>query len=151
MKSVAFHFCPKIHHVFGLLLIETISPRTFKKSPNLFTLNVAPSIWPMLLLNSFIFSSYFLLILSFDLFVFFIPLLILFRQLWLWIKRSIALKIPLCLWSSHLGRQTNRLLPELLLYTIVCGHLQCCSKYLIKLLLFSFFYSRLCDHNFHNN
>ena len=30
MKNVAFHSSPKINHAFGLLLIETMSPRTFK-------------------------------------------------------------------------------------------------------------------------
>ena len=33
MKSFAFHFSPKVHHVFGLLLIETMSSRTFKNRP----------------------------------------------------------------------------------------------------------------------
>ena len=33
MKSVAFHFSPKFNHAFGLLLIETMSPRTFKNHP----------------------------------------------------------------------------------------------------------------------
>ena len=32
MNSAAFHFSPKIHHAFGLLLMETMSPRTFKIS-----------------------------------------------------------------------------------------------------------------------
>ena len=32
MKSAAFQFSPKIHHAFGLLLMETMSPRTFKIS-----------------------------------------------------------------------------------------------------------------------
>ena len=36
-KSVVFNFGPKIHHVFGLLLIET---KNFQKSPNLITLIV---------------------------------------------------------------------------------------------------------------
>ena len=31
MKSVAFYFSPKIHHTFGLMLIESLSPRTFSK------------------------------------------------------------------------------------------------------------------------
>ena len=33
MKSVAFHVSQKIHCAFGLLLIETMSPRTFKNRP----------------------------------------------------------------------------------------------------------------------
>ena len=33
MKSVAFHFSPRIHHAFGLLWIVTISPRTLKNHP----------------------------------------------------------------------------------------------------------------------
>ena len=33
MKSVAFHLSTKIHHAFGLLLIETISARTIKNRP----------------------------------------------------------------------------------------------------------------------
>ena len=32
-KVVAFHMGQKFHHAFGLLLIETMSPRTFKNSP----------------------------------------------------------------------------------------------------------------------
>ena len=30
MKSDSFHIGQKFHHTFGLLLIETMSPRTFK-------------------------------------------------------------------------------------------------------------------------
>ena len=33
MKCVAFHFSQKIHRAFGPLLIETMSPRTFKNRP----------------------------------------------------------------------------------------------------------------------
>ena len=33
MKIVAFHDRPKFHHAFGLLLIETMSPWTFKNRP----------------------------------------------------------------------------------------------------------------------
>ena len=33
MKNVAFHFSPKIHHAFGLLLVETMSPGTIKNRP----------------------------------------------------------------------------------------------------------------------
>ena len=33
MKSVAFHYCQNIHRAFGLLLIETMSTRTFKYRP----------------------------------------------------------------------------------------------------------------------
>ena len=33
MKRVAFHFSPKIHHAFGQLFMETISPRTYKNCP----------------------------------------------------------------------------------------------------------------------
>ena len=33
MKNVTFHLSPKNHHAFGLLLIETMSPRTFKNRP----------------------------------------------------------------------------------------------------------------------
>ena len=33
MKIVAFHFSPKNHTAFGPLLIETMSPRTFKNRP----------------------------------------------------------------------------------------------------------------------
>ena len=33
MKSVAFHFCPKNHHAYGILMIEIMSPRTFKNRP----------------------------------------------------------------------------------------------------------------------
>ena len=33
MTSVAFQFSPKIHNAFGLLLIETMSSRTFKDCP----------------------------------------------------------------------------------------------------------------------
>ena len=33
MKSVAFRLSPKIIHAFGQLLIETMSPRTFKNCP----------------------------------------------------------------------------------------------------------------------
>ena len=30
MKSVAFHLCPKNHYAYGILMIEIMSPRTFK-------------------------------------------------------------------------------------------------------------------------
>ena len=33
MESVAFHFSQIIHHAFGLLLVETMSPRTIKNRP----------------------------------------------------------------------------------------------------------------------
>ena len=41
MKSGAFHFSPKIHRSFGLLLIEILSPKTIKKPPNLVTLTAS--------------------------------------------------------------------------------------------------------------
>ena len=33
MKSGAFHFSPKIHHAFGLLWMQPLSPGTFKNRP----------------------------------------------------------------------------------------------------------------------
>ena len=33
LKMLLFHFSPRIHHAFGLLFIETMSPRTFKNRP----------------------------------------------------------------------------------------------------------------------
>ena len=53
MKKVAFHFSPKFHNAFGLLLIETMSPITLKIAQSGHTahmvraeIKLADLVWP---------------------------------------------------------------------------------------------------------